>query len=222
MRFLNSTAWLAILALSSLVSSLPSSPVINGIVDMNNFPIESIPEFKEADPLDKRLTSSTCHGLNVNLTQIATQAYKLCNSAIHSIESNEPTETQRFIHFFGPLNDNPNAPALIRHRYQLIQETIFSLTLNLVCLPTQSKDNRPGVIADVVSAGQGTEATVRLFKGWFGLPANDTCVPGLSKASVLVHESSHVFGADDRGPDLSNDAYQYGDFSASAFGNCTI
>ncbi|PVH78198.1 hypothetical protein DL98DRAFT_590526 [Cadophora sp. DSE1049] len=221
MRFFNSAAWLAMLALSSIVASLPPLPVSNG-VDMSESSVEYITQFKETDLLDKRLTSSTCHGLNVNLTQIATQTYRLCNAAIRSIESEDDTENRRFVHFFGTLNDNVNARALISHRYQLIKDTIFSLTLNLICLPTQNKDNRPGVIADVVSAGQGTQTTVRLFKGWFGLPANDTCAPGLTKSSVLVHESSHVFGADDRGPDLGNDAYQYGDFSASAFGNCTF
>ncbi|KAK0109624.1 hypothetical protein ONS95_002305 [Cadophora gregata] len=221
MRSFNSAGWLALLALISIVSSYPRLPLRTGVDTRESFD-EYITQVKDKDILDKRLISSTCKGLNISLSQIATQANKLCDAAISSIKSKDDTEVKRFVHFFGPLNDNDNARDLISYRYNLIKETLFSLTLNLVCLPTQIKDGRPGVIADVESAGQGSQATVRLFKGWFDLPDTDTCGPGLSKASVLVHESSHVFGATDRGPDQANDAYQYGDFSASAFGKCTF
>jgi len=220
MQFFNSTTWLVMVAFSTLVFSLPSLPRSNIEAIDEPFDDYYITQPGEADLLSKRLTSSTCHGLSVSLTEIATRANELCNAAISSIASSDPTEKDRFIHYFGSMNDNDNARALITHRYGLIKDTIFSLTLNLVCLPKEVKDGREGVIANVVSAGQGTPATVRLFKGFFGLADKDACDDGMTKATVFVHEAAHVFGADDRGPDKSNDAYQYGEFSSSAFGKC--
>ncbi|KAG4432737.1 hypothetical protein IFR05_011767 [Cadophora sp. M221] len=223
MQFFNSAGLLAMLTLGSVVSSLPSATVSSGL-DLTVTFDEYIKQFKQPSTLkqrdeilDKRWTSTTCGGLGLPLLQIAAQAVSLCNAAILSLEFQDDTNRRRFDRYFGSWNNNPTGRGIIRDRYKMIIDTLYATNFNLICLIGQTNGN---VVADVSYTSQGNPANVRLFNPWFGLSDDNQCGEQLTKANVLVHEASHVFGAADHGNDQGNDAYLIGWYSSSVYGNC--
>ncbi|KAH7346835.1 hypothetical protein BKA65DRAFT_537425 [Rhexocercosporidium sp. MPI-PUGE-AT-0058] len=211
MQLFNSAGLLAILTLSTAVSSLPSTTVTNGLDITVTFD-EYIKQFKQpetslnrrAEDLEARWTSTTCGGLGLPLLQIAAQAVDLCNAAILSLEFQDDTNRRRFDRYFGSGVNNPTGRGIIRDRYRMIVDTLYATNFNLICLINETNGN---VVADVAHTTQGNPANVRLFHAWFGLSDNNQCGDQLTKANVLVHEASHVFGAADHGSDQGNDAY---------------
>ncbi|KAL5318380.1 hypothetical protein ACEPPN_013440 [Leptodophora sp. 'Broadleaf-Isolate-01'] len=240
MQLFNSAGLVAMLTLSSVVLSLPSATVSSGLDMTVTFDVSSIPSnpileqetssntqtklkeyikhFKKPSTLDqraetlgKRWTSTTCGGLGLPLLQIAAQAVSLCNAAIVSLEFQDDTNRRRFDRYFGSWNNNPTGRGIIRDRYKMIVDTLYATNFNLICLIGQTNGN---VVADVSFTGQGQPANVRLFNAWFGLSDDNQCGEQLTKANVLVHEASHVFGAADHGDDQGNDAYLIGWYSS--------
>ncbi|KAK0103325.1 hypothetical protein ONS95_005354 [Cadophora gregata] len=219
MQFFTTTGLLAMLTLGSVVTALPPATTSIGL-DMNVTFDEYIKQFKQPEPaesLEKRWGSTTCGGLGLPLLQIAFQAVELCNSAIISLEFQDDTNRRRFDRYFGPWNNNPNGRAIIRDRYRMIVDTLWNTNFNLICLPNQTNGN---VVADVSFTSQGNPANVRLFQAWFRLSDDNQCGEQLTKANVLVHEASHVFGAADHGNDQGNDAYLIGWYASSVYSNC--
>ncbi|KAG4423941.1 hypothetical protein IFR04_002936 [Cadophora malorum] len=214
MQLFTSVGLLAMLSLGSVVAALPPTTTSVGL-DMTVTFDEYIKQFKQPEILDpaleKRWTSITCGGLGLPLLQIANQAVQLCDAAILSLEFQDDTNRRRFDRYFGSWNNNPTGRGIIRDRYRMIVDTLFATNFNLICLPNQTNGN---VVADVTSSGQGNPANVRLFQAWFGLSDENQCGEQLTKANVLVHEASHVFGAADHGNDQGNDAYLIGWYSS--------